>query len=741
MRAFKFQRPGVATACCIGISAAVSTFPVTVQAQEQEQAQVEEVIVSARKRDESVQDTPVSVTAFTATELSMRGAFNATDLFRSVPNVTAGNDLQIRGIGYSTRNIGIEGGATIYVDGVYTGRPFTFNQSLMDLRSLEVLRGPQGTLFGKNSIAGVINITTQLPSFDEFSGTALLSYANDEISREQLTLNMPVSDRAAFRVNLMHDEDGGYIRNLFNGRDLQQHENSGGRAAFRWAATDSLELTLRGSYFEVQFEPRDVETFDGVDPQTPPPRAINAPGPFTTVEDSPSDHWIKLKGASATLEYRLNDAFTLTSITGYEKNERLRSEGQDNSARNMIEIDFVDRQEHFTQELRGAGAVGKLDYVAGLFYFHQDSFQDNRGILGTDFAIPGLIPGGIRKVIDPLATIVTRSYAAFADVTYALTDALELEIGARVNREEKDFDFEVTTDAPALFYVVPHDTDSSSDTDFSPTAGVRYRFNDDTMVYARYAKGYKSGGWNADFASTTPGVPAPTVQSLRFEAEEAATVELGMKAGFPDAAAVLNVAVFYTDFSNLQVAQFNGINLEQGGQLAQTDNAGQATIKGAEVEASWLPVDSLRLSAGVGYLDAVYDRFDNAGGAGVSAAGKRISLVPRWTANASGQYSYTLSNGGQWRVRSDFSYVGERFGDAMNTAVRHNPSYWVANARIGYAAPDEKWQVYLWSNNVTDREYIQSVSIDQFAIVRSQPVKTVSFGRPITYGIEFQASF
>jgi iron complex outermembrane receptor protein len=606
-----------------------------------------------------------------------------------------------------------------------------------------VLRGPQGTLFGKNSIAGVVSVTTQKPQLDEWSGHALASYGTDDLMQGQLTVNMPVGSAAALRLSADYSNDDGYLKNLLNGKDFNTAENRGGRAALRWAPSDVLELVVRGNYFDQSDTRRESETLEGVDPQTPVPRVINAPGRFTTVEDTPSDFWTKLKGASVTVDYQVNDAFTLTSVTGYQENEEFLGEGEDNSALNMIEIEFNNRQEQFTQEFRGAGVVGPFDYVAGLYYFRQDSFQENKGILGTDFAIPPLgIPGGIDKVIDPRGTILTKSYAAYFDVTYKPNDKTELEVGARYNREDKDFAFAVTTDAPVLFYTIAFDTDSSSDDDFSPTFAARYHFTDAVMGYVRYAKGYKSGGWNADFASTIPGVSAPTVQSLHFEPENAAAYEVGLKTELFDRTATLNTAVFYTDFKNLQVSQFNGINLEQaGGQLAATGNAGEATIKGVEVEGTWLPTSNLQFSIGLGYQDAVYDQFQNAGGPGIDAAGKTISLVPEWTGNASGQYSYPLAGGGRLVMRADYSYLGERFGDVMNDRNRVSPAYWVVNGRAGYVAPTDRWQVYLWSNNLTDHSYVQAYGIDQFAIQQSSPVRTVSYGRERTVGLEFQASF
>ena len=707
------------------------------------QSTLDVVVVTARRREEPLQDTPMSITAFTGPDLSMRGAYQLNDLFDTIPNVSLSNGVvQIRGIGYNTRNVGIESGVAMYVDGVYIGRPNFFDQNLFDIQNVQVLRGPQGTLFGMNSISGVINVQTSSPDPGSFAAHILTSYGSESEWRTQAMLNIPLASNAAFRLDLDRSADRGWVKDLYNGQYFGGFQNEGGRAAFRWDVTDALKITVRGSYFR-QLPRSDVtETLGGVDPQTPPPRLVVAPGPFTTMENTSEYFPIFSRNASVTAAYKVSDALTLTSISAYVNNSVAQVEGEDHSMRDNIDVNFYERQHQLTQELRASGIAGPLNYVGGLFVFYQSSFERNEGILGTDFAIPPLgIPGGVDKVIDPQGTIITHSYAAYFDVIYKVTRSLEAEIGGRANADYKSFQFQVTTQAPALFYAIGPGTDSFSDRNFSPTAVIRYHLDDNVMGYVRYAKGYKSGGWNADFASAIPHVPAPTVPSLKFGAESAATSEIGIKATFSHKA-TLDAALFYTRFSNLQVAQFNGINLQQlGVQLAATSNAGQATIKGGELEASWMPARGLAFSAGAGYVDPVYDQFENAGGPGINAAGKHFPYVPNWTGNLSGQYSYALGNGANIVLRTDGSYVGRRYGDVLDSPLKVSPDYWVANARLGYVAPGDVWQVYLWSNNVTNHFYEQQVSLDQFAVAQASPVKLISYGRPRTYGIEIQATF
>ena len=710
-----------------------------------QQAGVNDIVITARRRAESIQNVPVSVTAFGTNDLESRNARQVSDLLSTVPNVNANNGLQIRGIGYDTRNIGIEAGATVYVDGVYTGRPSTFDQDLTDIASVQVLRGPQGTLYGKNSIAGVIDLSTTEPKLN-FEGNGRIDVGNRNRRRGDITINVPLAPTLAFRTSFTKSSYDGWVKNLADDQVFGGSDSTNIRAALRWDATPDLKIIVRADHQQTDENPRaraeSAETLLGDDPQIDPPRPIIAPGKYTTFEDTVTDSKTTLQGVSLTLQYSASPAFNLTSITAYRENEYNVLEGQDNSPLNRIEVDFANRQKQFTHEMRGAGTIGFVDYVAGFYYFNQDSRQSNRGILGTDFAIPPLgIPGGVKKVIDPNAQIKTESVAGYVDLTLKLSERLEVLAGARINHEKKKFAFQITSDAPAIFYSIPFGRDEFSQTDFSPTLGLRYHVTRDLMTYARYAKGFKSGGWNADFSSAAPGQPAPTIPSLRFEAENAETFEIGFKSAWLDRRLILNGSAFQTNFNNLQVAQFFGINIDSGNPLAVTANAGKARIKGFELEATAVPVDGLTLSGGIGYLDATYLDFDNVDGRGTSADGRRMQGVPKLTGNASIQYQQPLENGGSLSVRADYQGITERSGDPLGNPLRRAPASWTANARLTYAAPDDRWKLSGFATNLFNRQNAILYDISQFAVAQAQPVRTVLYAEPRIYGVSLEFKF
>ena len=734
---------GAALACVAGVSS-----PVTVAIAQTAQQVLEEITVTARKRSESLQETPISVTAFSADDIDERGARSFVDVLTFIPNVSTTNGLQIRGISYNQRNVGIEAGAGVYVDGVLTGRAQTFDQDLTDIERVEVLRGPQGTLFGKNSIAGAVNIVTRLPS-QEFEGRALVDVGNQERRRGELMLNTPLGDAAALRVSGFYSSLGGYIRNMFDGDEYGRTDSRGARMALLIDPTPDLRVVLRADYLRELERTPWPESGSGVDPQRPPPRPVVAPGPYTSMFNLLPEQRRELKGFSGTVEYQINETMSFTSITAYRRNTDADRSDEDNSALDRISIDWKDEQKQTTQEFRLTGtAWSRVDYVAGLYYFKQDAFTQHTGNLGADFAIPipggFLVPPGMQKPITPRGDIDTEAYAAFFDTTIAVTDKLDVLAGLRYTEEDKDivFGINTSTEALPLFYPVPTGTDSSSDSDLSPTIGLRYQFSDELNAYVKYAKGFKSGGWNADFVSRTPGGTAPIVPSFFFEPEEAAAYEVGFKAELFDRRLRLNTAVFYTDYTNLQVAQFFGINLEDdGGALAVTANAGSATIKGVELEVAAQPSDTLSVSAGVGYQSAEYDDFANIDGVGGNASGKRFAGVPRLTGNASVSYALPLQSSAQIKTRIDYSYRGSGYGDVQNTPRLETAGFGIVNARLGYASPDERWEATLWARNLLDKEYVQAKANEAFAVVQSSPVTTYSYGRPRTYGLEIQVNF
>ena len=703
---------------------------------------IEEVVVTATKRPEVTKDVPIALTAFGQKELAARQPRDVTELANAIPNISltsAGNTLfidpVIRGISSNTRNAGVESGLAVYVDGVYTGRPETFNEALEDARTVEILRGPQGTLFGKNAIAGALSVTTQDPT-PYLSGRASVEVGSESELRASTDLNAPLGDGAGMRISLYREKRDGYVKNLFDGSTVGNDDYWGGRVKTKFTLAPSVDLVLAADGRWDNRHPYFGETPDGVNPVVPPPQPVVAPGPFTINEDHKPDKETRtLWGTSATLNYHTDGGATLSSISAYRYTRHRFTEDNDSSPLDAIFNDFFDKQRQVTQELRVVSPdTGRFKYAAGLFYFHQDSMTRHIGGLGTDFAIPGLIPGGIVKTVTPAGTIKTDSYAAYADASYALTSRLDLLAGARVTRENKSATFSVTPDAAILplFYAIPEQGDRRHETDLSPTIGLRYKPTDELTAYARIARGYKSGGWNLDFVGRIPGAPAPTLHQLGFQPEKVTNYEAGLKGDMLAHRLTFDVAGFWMDYRNLQVTQFFGL---QGG--AVTSNAATATIKGVEGDMTAVVAQGLTIATTFGYNDARYDKFPNVDAAGDSADGKRLP-GPGTTASLNASYNFALPVlPGTITAFAEYSWRGAGFVTPLNEARLRVPGRALTNARLTWASGH--WSVTASVDNLFNKTYIDTTVDDPFATF--VPNEQALYGRPRTYGFRVTTSF
>jgi iron complex outermembrane receptor protein len=704
--------------------------------------QVEEVVVTSTKRAERAVEVPIALSAFGPRELATRQPRDIADLATAIPNVsltTSGSTLLvdpvIRGISSNTRNAGVESGLAVYVDGVYTGRPETFDVGLQDARTVEVLRGPQGTLFGKNAIAGALSVTTEDPQ-PGYAGRAMVQVGSENELRALLVANAPLGGDGGARVTLYRDRRDGYVRNLFDGGKIGDDNDWGGRLKAKFSLADGLDMVVAADLRHDNRHPYFGETPNGVDPLSrAAPKPVIAPGPFTIDEDhKPDTETRTLWGASATLTYHSAGGFTLSSITAERGTRRRFAEDNDSSPADTVFVDFFDKQQQFTQELRVVSPdAGRLKYVAGLYYFAQTSRTRHTGELGTDFVIPGLIPGGVVKAVTPSGRVRTDSYAAYVDASYALTGQLDLLAGARVTQERKRVDFSVTPDAliAPLFYDIPPQTDRRSDLDVSPSLGARYHIQPGLIGYVRVARGYKSGGWNLDFIGRIPGAAAPTLPQLGFRPEKVTNYEAGVKGDLLAHRLTFDLAVFDMDYRNLQVTQFFGL---AGGGV--TSNAATATIRGIEGDASVVVLDGLTVSTSLGFNDAHYDHFANVDATGASADGKRLP-GPRFTGSLEATYRFQIPGlPGDLSAFSEYSYRSSAFAAPLNEPRLKTSARGLVNARLSWSV--RNWTAGLFAENLFDQLYVDTASDDPFA---SSPEELVTYGRPRTWGVNLTARF
>lgn len=711
---YKFIMPGILSSIFMGA-------PMSLAAEES--LALEEILVTARRRTESLQDTPISATVMGEMDLARKGLSTVKDITTSVPNVSLsdfagsnGNvDLVIRGISTNARNVGFESGVSVYVDGVYTGRPLSFNQELVGIQQIEVLRGPQGTVFGKNSTSGALNITTIQPHRDGFDFRATVEYGEYDHVYGNFQANMPMGDSTAFRLTAFRKKREGLVDNLLNGDEYNDEDGYGARFQGKFWLTDRLDITVSADYLEDDRAQSFPEVLS--DP--------TAPGVRTIVNDFVPFEDRQIEGASVTINYELSSGHVLTSITSYRYNEIRAANDNDNTALDLLAVDFYDDQSVFTQELRMASQGGEtLDYVVGLYYLDQQAEAEHIGIFGADFSNLILGAGPVVRPVTSVAEVETQSYAFFADAQYHLTESLTLNLGFRFTDEEKDLSMSQLVDPLiSLIGIFPDIVgleDSISETDFSPTVGLSYNFSDNISAYAKVSKAFKSGGWNADFTSAT------LANLLQFDSESVTNYEAGLKTELLDGRLRLNTAVFYMDYSDLQVSQFLGVLA--GGTVIS--NAGKAELMGVEVDFIGRVTESLSISGGFGYLDSEFDEFENCAPGGVDCKGNQLTNAPKWTASLSLDWEQPLGKG-TVLAHFDYAYRSSVYGRPTNLDRLEAGSFGLFNASLGFLTNDESWEFTLWAKNLLDKDYIAGITNDDLTGLDST---IVGYGDPRIVG-------
>lgn len=691
--------------------------------------QVEEVVVTARKISERLQDVPASVSAVTAKQIQAAGINDFQHLTATLPNVAMSGGIAgvlqgqigIRGISTLVRNIGVESGVGFYVDGVYLGRPDNYNQELIDVDRVEVLRGPQGVLFGKNTIAGVFNIATKTPSATP-EGEMRVEAGNYNLARVQAYVMGPLSDTVSGKLSAGYVSRDGVYDHLSGGKAGDSLNLASYRGQLFYKPTDRAEVVfsvdgLKDRGHPAFFQVTDLAGYSSanttVEATTPHKIDNNRPDALSR------DNW----GASITGTYRF-DFGTLTTITAYRSSAYKASLDDDQNQVDYLSADrWSDTTHVFSQEIRLAGALGeKATYLVGAYYADQTIKTDRILTIGLGFGIPG------DPALTTVGSVKTKSYAAFGDLDYHLTEKLTGSLGLRYSKEDKSVDFVQDDKAgvfqylglPSLSYAA-----STSDTDLSPTVSLSYKFTDDIMAYGRVARGFKSAAFNVDLVSSTKGLAAGP--------ESATTVEAGLKSDLFDRRLRANVAVFTTKYDDLQVSQLLGSGVT-------LSNAGKATINGAEAELTGYVTPAFKLEGSAGYVDATYDRFKNCGvpaslgGGSADCSGNKVIGAPKFTFHAAAEYTHPISIG-DLVARLDFSSQSSVYFEATNSTRFKSDARSVADARIGVRT--EKWDAFIWGKNLGDEVY-ETYKDDRSGV---GVLKTTAYGEPRTFGVALAARF
>ncbi|MEX0297961.1 MAG: TonB-dependent receptor, partial [Kordiimonas sp.] len=655
---------------------------------------LEEIIITARKRSENLQETPIAISAFTNQELESRSLTNLAELGSFVPNVTmatgaggsgGGSNLQvyIRGIGQADFLFTTDPGVGVYVDGVYYPRSLGGVLDLLDLERVEVLRGPQGTLFGKNTIGGAINVVSRKPVGD---GTGYIEGTIGRYNRLDLrgSFDVALSETFFAKVSVSSKDRDGYGRRLdfFSGEETDRSGNenqTAARLALHWKASDTVTVDLSADYTREreQSVPEVLAFYDesvsaiaqlwNVLVADPVPMSTvfltSEDDPFTTFATGPNESNLDAGGASMTINWEISDNIAFKSITAYRKMDGRFGRDGDGSPANYIATDNTQDQKQFSQEIQFGGTAmdDKLVWLVGGFYFDEYGRDENDVILASGLfnaleALPGTLdgsplsaptaPGGPGNPInisldldfDIFNEIDIKSYAAFTQSTYNITDRLGLTAGLRYSYETKDYTLDhqkVASGAPIINLTTVSDSWDS----FTPLVALDYQMSDNALLYASYSRGFKSGGFN--------GRPINEGAVSSYDPEEVTAYEIGIKSDLLDNRLRLNIAAFYSDYTDIQLS---AVSADENGVLQLVvDNAGDAEVKGFEVELTAKPTANLDVSSAIGYTD--FKLTELAPGATDITLESSWPKTPSWTASSSIQYTIPIDNFGSFAIR------------------------------------------------------------------------------------------
>lgn len=685
----------------------------------------DEIIVTAQKREQSIVDVPISMTALGAAQLEDTRAKSIADIQGLVPNFSFENvngfaNISIRGVGGGGRSIGFDPRSGLYIDGVYIGQASALAQPLFGIKQVEVLRGPQGHLFGRNTVSGAVSLTTQRPS--DTAGASLKAVVGNYDTYEvYASIEGPLSEQVSAKISGAYEERGGFGINTFSGEEIDDLERLTLRGQVSLLASEKLTIDVFGDYSKTKKAAPvgEAQTGGAAAGSTlfpTPPRVVDT-------NDTPQDD-NEVGGASVTMNYDLDNGHTITSISAYRFSQQDRVNDTDYSPLDLVSILFDDEYKQISQEFRLISPDDqRIRYVAGLYFINEDAKTVRDAHVGADFVAT---PFDI--TID--AQVETTSFAAFASVDADITDRLTLNLGARYTNEDKDMVYSLTN-GPALGLGAASGlTDKVSESRFTPNVGLTFALSDDVNIYGKYASGFKSGGFNTGFVSQQS-----ITDGISFDTETVDSFEAGIKGSFADGRVSFDAAVFTANYDNFQILQFVevGVNLTD----IQLRNAAEVTTKGIEASATFRPNDNLTLGVNVGILDAEFKSFPNAAGAGVDFDGNELPNAPSFTGAITANYHLPVEvMGGGVDIYGEYSHRADSFSLANNDPVNALiPSRDLVNSRISFTPGQGNWTVSLWARNLFDDDYIDLRVRDFLGN------ETLRRGNPRTWGGEVKVDF
>ncbi len=737
-------------ASALALTLAVAGFSVA-NAQAQPQAQpeptsaVDEIIVTATRTETVASKTPVSLTAVGGAQLVAAGVTNPTGLADRIPNLSIdrgdGLRITIRGVSSADSTEKGDPSAAFMLDGVYIARPQAQEVSFYDLDRVEVLRGPQGTLFGRNTTAGAVNVIAKRPQLGEFSGSASVAYGDYDTRQATATVNLPVSERVALRASVNYDRRDSYLEAgpRFNTQLSPFKDNLSGRLSALFDLGKG-SLLLRGDYSSMNGRPFNSvltsavfsnynttgvdPTYIGDDRGFDEKRTVNVP--YAGNVGSANNTW----GLMADARYDLG-LVEVNYLGAYRR--FVRDEDSAlllGSGATAIRTYFDGTYDQNSQELRLVyDHGGKLKAQGGLYYFREES-----SIIYNLYGLLSQTPGTTGYVYGfPQDPTISKSWAGFGQATYAFTDNLRLTGGIRFSHDDKSrIGFTTRCGTEACNQSTDVKTPNIADRSFEKTTwrlGLDYDLDEATLLYGVVATGYKAGGFNDGCEiGTASGCTLPA-GALYYEPETLTSYELGVKTRLFDNALRLSMAAFHYDYDNLQLSQTSSIC---GGPCRVTTNAAAAKVDGIEAEGALAPWSGGKFDFSVAWLKARYDTFMPT--TTIDWSGKRLDRSPEWTASGSYTHTWTLASGA--KVAANLaSRFSQSYRLASLTTVNQFriPAYTKTDLSLTYTAPAGAWSVQGFARNLENELVVTSVSTGTFGVAQ--------FADPRTLGVRFGVEF
>ncbi|WP_380875946.1 TonB-dependent receptor [Sphingomonas sp. DBB INV C78] len=680
---------------------------------------LEEIVVTAQKRSESLQKTPISIMAMTSADIEKKGIVDITDLRSQVPslqvtphpNSATTARVFIRGVGNNDDQITVDPSVAVYLDGIYFARGQGLSAEIAEIERIEVLRGPQGSLYGRNATGGAINYITKAPDLGEFSAKQTFTVGNYDQFRTRTRINVPAGDKLAVELAYLHSEKDGFVDNLGTGvARFGDQRRDAYRAALLWEPIDTVQIRY---------------TYDRSDINDTPAFLVAAPF-YPAVADRPTEgspavrnllrNDVTTQGHNLTASWEVADNVTIKSLTGYRK---LSNQTHQNYLTGVVGpfpvflTNFDQKQDQWSEELQVIGSAfeDQVEYVFGAYWF--DEKADSQDLT---------VPTG-RSSLDRTATVHNTAYALYGQATFRpnFAEGLYVTGGLRWSRDERKATLEQTVlpVGGGSIVLAPGEGDNDFE-DVSPSLILGYNVTPEVNVYAKYAKGYKTGGYN---------LRASTIERFEegFGPETLDSFEIGIKSSWLNNRLRANLAVFRSNYKDIQT---NVQTDETNPAITDVFNAGKARIQGIELDLTAKPTQSLTFSANYAYLDAKFEKIvDPISGADITS---RFTFVeaPKHTLTTSAEYHFPEMSIGQLSASVDY------FMQSKKSTSTADPRYIIGdygllNARltlsdipVGFG----NWRLSAFGKNLTDKEY--------YVAHFNGGLPAAIFGEPRTYGLE-----